>query len=149
MKALDTIELEYHYGHPPSVVWRALTDPELHARWWAAGDVRAVVGHRFQLDMGPWGKQPCEVLAVEHERLLKYRFAAGALDTAITWQLIPEGNGTRLKLVHEGFDLDSPIGRKALEGMKPGWPKVLARLADVLEGQVSLEGCHRDNRSTF
>ena len=34
---------------------------------------------------------------------------------------------------HEGFNLDSPMGRQALEGMKPGWPKVLAKLAAVLE----------------
>jgi len=87
--------------------------------------------------MGPWGKQPCEVLAVEPERTLKYRFAAGKLDTLITWRLIPEGNGTRLKLIHEGFNLDSPLGRRALEGMEPGWPKVLARLEAVLDGKAS------------
>jgi uncharacterized protein YndB with AHSA1/START domain len=127
------IELEHYYAHPLSVVWQALTDPELHARWWAAGNVQAVVGHRFELDMGPWGKQPCEVIEVKHERLLRYRFAAGTLDTIVTWQLLPEGSGTRLKLTHEGFNLDSPIGRKALEGMKPGWPKVLMRLKALLE----------------
>jgi uncharacterized protein YndB with AHSA1/START domain len=127
------IELEHYYAHPLSVVWQALTDPELHARWWAAGNVQAIVGHRFELDMGPWGKQPCEVIEVKHERLLRYRFAAGTLDTIVTWQLLPEGSGTRLKLTHEGFNLDSPIGRKALEGMKPGWPKVLMRLKALLE----------------
>jgi uncharacterized protein YndB with AHSA1/START domain len=127
------IELEHYYAHPLSAVWKALTDPELHARWWAAGNVQAVVGHRFELDMGQWGKQPCEVIEVKHERLLRYRFAAGTLDTIITWQLVPEGSGTRLKLTHEGFNLDSPIGRKALEGMKPGWPKVLMRLKALLE----------------
>jgi hypothetical protein len=37
-------------------------------------------------------------------------------------------------LTHEGFNLDSPLGRKALEGMKPGWPKILARLEDALQG---------------
>ena len=82
--------------------------------------------------MGAWGKQPCEVLQVEQERLLKYRFAAGTLDTIITWELVPEGSGTRLKLTHEGFNLDSPMGRMAFEGMKPGWPQVLARIETVL-----------------
>jgi uncharacterized protein YndB with AHSA1/START domain len=128
------IQLHHVYAHPPAAVWKALTDPALHARWWAAGDVRAVVGHRFELDMGPWGKQPCEVLAVEPERLLRYRFATTSLDTIITWRLVPEGTGTRLELTQEGFDLDSPMGRQALEGMKPGWPKLLARMASVLEG---------------
>lgn len=126
------IRAEHHYAHPPRAVWRALTDPELHARWWAPGDVRAVVGHRFELDMGQWGKQPCEVLAVEPERLLQYRFATGRLDTIITWRLTPEGEGTRLELTQEGFDLDSPMGRQAFEGMKRGWPDVLSRLAAAL-----------------
>jgi uncharacterized protein YndB with AHSA1/START domain len=137
------IQLEHSYAHPPSKVWEALTDPSLPARWWAAGDVRPVVGHRFDLDMGPWGKQPCEVLQAEHERLLKYRFATGTLDTTITWELIPEDGGTRLRLTHEGFNLDSPLGRKALEGMKPGWPKVLARLEALLEnGAFEQPDCH-------
>ncbi len=126
------IQLDHFYAQPPSVVWKALTDPLLHARWWAAGDVRPVVGHRFDLDMGQWGKQPCEVLEVEPERLIQYRFAAGTLATLITWRLVAEGSGTRLTLAHEGFNLDSPMGRQAFEGMKSGWPGVLGRLEAVL-----------------
>ncbi len=130
----DVIVVEHLYAHPPAAVWRALTDPALHARWWAAGDVRPVVGHRFTLDMGRWGEQPCEVLEVEHERLLSYSFAMGTLDCIVTWRLVPEGSGTRLTLTQEGFDLDSPLGRTALEGMRSGWPLVLERLATVLDG---------------
>jgi uncharacterized protein YndB with AHSA1/START domain len=126
------IQLDHFYPYAPARVWHALTDPDLHARWWAAGDVRPIVGHRFDLDMGKWGKQPCEVLEVVPERLFKYTFAKGALDTTITWRLTPEGTGTRLQLTHEGFDLDSPMGRQALEGMKPGWPHVLANMERVL-----------------
>ncbi|MNL12455.1 hypothetical protein D3C87_1333220 [compost metagenome] len=126
------IRLDHVYPHPPAALWKALTTPELHAKWWAAGDVRPVVGHRFELDMGAWGKQPCEVLEVIPEQRLQYRFAAGMLDTIITWQLAPEGSGTRLTLIHEGFNLDSPMGRTAFEGMQPGWPKVLARLETIL-----------------
>lgn len=132
MSAPSVIRLDYFYALPPSKVWKALTDPALHARWWAAGDVRPIVGHKFELDMGQWGKQACEVLQVEHERFLKYRFATGVLDTIITWQLAPEDSGTRLTLTHEGFNLNSPMGRKAFEGMKPGWPKVLAKLESML-----------------
>jgi len=132
----NVIQLDHFYAHPPAKVWHALTDPALHALWWASGDIQPVVGHRFELDMGQWGMQRCEVLEVEPERLLKYSFAAGVLDTIITWQLIPEAGGTRLKLTHEGFNLDSPLGRTALEGMKPGWPKVLARLEAVIASDL-------------
>jgi uncharacterized protein YndB with AHSA1/START domain len=133
MTNVAVIHVKRRSAHPPAAVWRALTDPELHARWWAAGDVRPVVGHRFELDMGQWGKQACEVLAVEPERLLRYSFAAGTLDTIITWRLAPDGDGTLLTLTQEGFDPDSPLGRQALEGMRAGWPGVLARLERVLE----------------
>lgn len=128
----DTIRLARFLPHPPAAVWAALTDPELHARWWAAGDVKAVVGHRFTLDMGNFGSQPCEVTEAVPERLLAYRFAEGTLDTTITWRLEPEGTGTRLFLTHAGFDLDSPLGRQAFEGMGHGWPHVLDRLGALL-----------------
>ncbi|WP_030176173.1 SRPBCC family protein [Streptomyces sp. NRRL S-813] len=128
----NAIDLERFLPHPPAAVWNALTDPELHARWWAAGDVKPVVGHRFTLDMGNFGKQPCEVTEVEDRRLLVYRFAEGSLDTTITWRLEPEGEGTRLRLTHAGFDLDSPMGRQAYDGMGNGWPHVLDRLVSLL-----------------
>ncbi|WP_338863475.1 SRPBCC domain-containing protein [Myxococcus stipitatus] len=130
MKESGTIQVEHVYAKAPARVWRALTEPELVARWWATGDIRAEVGHRFTMDMGPWGMQACEVLAVDPERLFRFRFA---LNTVVTWELVPEGAGTRLKLTHEGFDLDSPMGRRAFEGMRPGWPGVLARVATVLD----------------
>ena len=126
------IECDEFLPYPPELVWRALTEPDLHARWWAAGDVRPVVGHRFTLDMGRWGLQPCRVLAVEAPRMISYGFAEGTLDTTITWRLVPEGAGTRLFLRHEGFDLDSPMGRQAFEGMGGGWPGVLRAIGPVL-----------------
>lgn len=135
--ATDTIDLARFLPHPPAAVWAALTDPALHARWWAAGDIKPVVGHRFTLDMGNWGQQPCEVTEVDPERLLAYRFAEGTLDTTITWRLAPEGRGTRLFLTHAGFDLDSPMGRKAIEGMGEGWPHVLDGLAALLDAPES------------
>lgn len=127
-----TIRLEHVYAQPPALVWRALTEPSLHEKWWAKGDVRPVVGHTFTLDMGPFGHQPCEVLEVEPERRLVYSFAGGAIDTRIAWTLVPEGAGTRLVLEHSGFDLASPLAKKAFEGMGSGWPKVLDRLASAI-----------------
>jgi uncharacterized protein YndB with AHSA1/START domain len=81
MMERGVIRLSQFINHPPEKVWKALTDPELHAKWWAAGDVKAVVGHRFTLDMGQWGQQPCEVLAVEPGRLLSYIPRTGLIET--------------------------------------------------------------------
>jgi uncharacterized protein YndB with AHSA1/START domain len=126
------IQVDQWFPHAPEAVWKALTDPALHARWWAAGDVRPVVGHRFELDMGQWGKQPCEVIEVEAGKLLKYRFGIGNIDTKITWRLAVEGAGTRLRMTQEGFDMNSPMGKMAYDGMREGWPKVVANIATVL-----------------
>lgn len=116
----------------PAGVWKALTDPELHAKWWAAGDVSAVVGHRFTLDMGNWGQRPCVVLAAEPGRILCCSFDPDSLGVTITWRLQPEGTGTRLALEHSGFDVDSPLGKAAYNGMSAGWPQILARIESAL-----------------
>ncbi len=137
MTQAANIQLEQFIKQPPDRVWRALTDPALHAQWWAAGDVRPVVGHRFTLDMGPtFGQQPCEVLAVENEQLFSYAFASGTLNTTITWRLQPENNGTRLFLEQAGFDLDSPPGKMAFNGMSAGWPNILTRIEPLLSASA-------------
>jgi hypothetical protein len=46
----------------------------------------------------------------------------------ITWRLEPENAGTRLLFEHSGFDLESPLGKQAFEGMGGGWPKILPRI---------------------
>lgn len=133
MKEQGTIRIERVYPQAPAKVWQALTEPELMARWWAPGDVRAEVGHRFEMDMGQWGKQPCQVIAVEPLARLSFRFALSSLNTTITWELAAEGDGARLTLIHEGFDIASPLGERAYEGMRSGWPGVLERLASNLD----------------
>jgi hypothetical protein len=56
-----TIHCDQFTAQPPAVVWKALTEPDLHARWWAKGDVKPVVGHPLHAGYGSWGQQPCQV----------------------------------------------------------------------------------------
>jgi uncharacterized protein YndB with AHSA1/START domain len=126
-----SIQVDQFLPHPPATVWRALTDPAMLARWWAAGDIAAEVGHRFHLDMGSWGQVPCAVLAVEPERRLVYTFND---NWTLDWRLVPEGDGTRLLLEHRGFDLDDPRDRYAFDQMGPGWrDEVLPELVRLLD----------------
>ncbi|WP_280303331.1 hypothetical protein [Nocardia neocaledoniensis] len=37
-------------------------------------------------------------------------------------------------LEHAGFDLDSPLGKAAFEGMGRGWPGLLRRIDGALTG---------------
>jgi len=127
------IRLEIRLRHSPEKVWQVLTVPNLIAKWWSPCDLVPEVGNRFHFDMGQWGKQACQVLEVDQGQKLSYTFAEGSLDTTVTWTLKPHEDGTILELVHEGFDLGSPMAKAAFDGMSLGWPEVLEKLAKSLE----------------
>lgn len=130
----ESIHVDQFLPKPPEVVWRSLTEPERLARWWAAGDVAPVVGHRFTLDMRGWGQVPCTVTVVEPHERFAHTFAEDTMGWTLTWRLVAEGTGTRLFLEHSGFDLDDPRHAKAYDNMSRGWAgAVLPRLAKSLE----------------
>lgn len=128
------IRAERTFSSTPAAVWRTLTEPELLEQWWAPGDIAAVEGHRFSLDIGPWGTQACQVLEVVQGSSLKFLFSEGGLNTTITWTLQGAEGGTLFTLEHAGFDLDDPMGRAAFEGMGAGWGDVIARIEPVAAG---------------
>jgi uncharacterized protein YndB with AHSA1/START domain len=131
---LQTLTFDQYVAAPPAAVWQSIATPEGIASWWVPGDIAAVVGHRFLLEMPGWGNVPCEVLEVEVDRLLVHTFA----DWTLHWRLEPEGRGTRLFLEHRGFDLDNPQHRFAFDQMGPGWrDEVLPRLVASAESRTS------------
>lgn len=143
---LTTIRLTEYLPHPPASVWRALTEPDLIARWLMPGDFRLVVGHRWTMRAvavpatGFSGTVRAEVLAFEPERMLRVSWRdadpagpAGA-DWTVTWTLQPEGRGTRLFLLHGGFDPASPAQMRARTIMASGWRShLIRRLAAVVD----------------
>jgi uncharacterized protein YndB with AHSA1/START domain len=129
------IEVDEYLPHPPARVWRALTDPDRLARWLMPNDFAPVVGHRFTFRTHPRpgfdGIVHCEVLTVEHERLLRWAWRGGTLDTTVTWHLAAEGRGTRLFLRHDGFDPDDPLQRQAFAIMGGGWRSHIMRALEA------------------
>ncbi|MFE5741803.1 SRPBCC family protein [Streptomyces celluloflavus] len=141
-----TIRVAQFLAHPPAKVWRALTEPGLIARWLMPGDFRLEVGHRYEMTALPRpnanfsGTVIAEVAAYEPERMLRMRWrdadeGQGSLaDWTITWTLKPEGRGTRLFLVHEGFDPDDPYQVQAHRVMGGGWRTIVTEaLGKVLD----------------
>lgn len=133
MSEPGAIRLVQHIAYPPERVWEAITQPAFVQRWWASGDIRPEVGHRFTLDMGGFGKQTCEVIEAEPPSRFSYTFGEGMLDTVITWALEPEGEGTRLTFEHSGFNLETEMGQRALQGMSGGWPGILAGIEPAMD----------------
>jgi uncharacterized protein YndB with AHSA1/START domain len=133
------VRVDQFLAHPPAKVWRALTDPDLLARWLMPNDFRPAVGHAFTFRTDPRpgagfdGVVHCEVLALDPERQLCISWRGGPLDTTVTWTLVPEGRGTRLFLVHDGFDPDDPAQQLTAKILGQGWrSSVLAALQAAL-----------------
>jgi uncharacterized protein YndB with AHSA1/START domain len=136
-----TIRLDEFLPHPTGSVWRALTEPELLAKWLMPNDFQPAVGHRFTFRTDPMpaanfdGTVHCEVLALEPGRMLRIAWRGGnGVDTTVTWTLAAEGTGTRLFLVHDGFDPDDPAAQFARRGMGAGWrSSKFRRMAECLD----------------
>jgi uncharacterized protein YndB with AHSA1/START domain len=138
---LRAIRLDQFLAHPPAKVWRALTEPELVARWLMPNDFKAEVGHRFTFTTKPVkgtgfeGVVYCQVLELEPEKLLKISWGDGKnADWTVTWRLEREGKGTRLFLDHEGFDPDDAMQQMARRIMGAGWRSShFAAITQILE----------------
>ncbi|WP_455357134.1 SRPBCC family protein [Streptomyces sp. SYSU K217416] len=142
---LAEVRVDQFLSHPPTKVWRALTEPELIAQWLMPGDFRLEVGHRYTMQVvavpatGFSGTVQAEVLAFEPEKMLRIGWQDAAadglnVDWTLTWTLQPEGKGTRLFLLHEGFDPDNPLQQRARTIMGGGWKShVSRRLEAVLD----------------
>ena len=129
------VVVEREIAFPPEKLWRALTQPHLIEEWLMKNDFNAVVGHRFNL-RGEWGGVlDCEVMVVEPQRTLSYRWdfahedPAFALRSVVTFTLTPTAAGTHLRMEQAGF---RPEQKQAFGGAKAGWQQFLGKLEHVL-----------------
>jgi uncharacterized protein YndB with AHSA1/START domain len=139
-----TIRVDEFVPHPPAKVWRALTEPELMAKWLMPNDFRLEVGHRYTYQGFPipaagfGGTGHAEVLDFEVGRMLRIAWRAApedesSLDSTVTFTLEPEGAGTRVFLVHDGFDPDDSLQASSRRFMGSGWPGVARRIGQVID----------------
>jgi len=144
--APDTIRLEWLFDAPVETVWRYLTEAELRRQWFMGGtdarpdsEFELVIDHdNLSSDDVPspesyakmkgsaWTEK---VLRFEPPRLLATTFQGGKNGT-VTYELTPEGNGTRLVLTHSG--IQSGTGAQDFGG---GWTSHLTVLQEKLAGR--------------
>jgi uncharacterized protein YndB with AHSA1/START domain len=138
-----SIHLSREYPHPPELVWRALTEPELIADWLMKTDFAPELGRRFTLRTDPApgfdGVVHCEVLELDPPRRMRWSWRGGSIDTSVSFTLSPVAvgavEGTRLEVEHTGFEGLAPVlvsfilgaGNKRIYGRR--LPAVLDRLA--------------------
>jgi uncharacterized protein YndB with AHSA1/START domain len=145
--ATQEIVVEEVFPHAPEVIWKTLTTGALIGRWLMTPvGFEAVKGNRFTYQTKPagaWdGTIHCEVLeAIPNERLA-YAWKGGhegnvgygaPLETIVTFTLAKAASGTRLRLVHSGFEL--PGNESAFKTMGEGWKKVVRTLDSIAAEQ--------------
>ncbi len=123
-----SVVVERDMPHPPEKVWRALTQPHLIDEWLMKTDFKPAVDHRFTL-RADWGTVDCQVVAIEPNKSLSYRWDALGIETVVTWTLTATSSGTHLRMEQTGF---RPDQQQAYQGAKFGWPKFFANLGQVL-----------------
>ncbi|MEH0108845.1 SRPBCC domain-containing protein [Tersicoccus sp. MR15.9] len=141
-----TIHVEQTLPHPVERVWAALTTPSQLAVWLMPNDLELVVGHRFTMQGQPMeivgfsGVVASEVLEVVPQQRLRLTWQdahnPASLDSVVTFELTPEGEGTRLVVEQDGFVPDDERQQTSRRIMGGGWSgHLLRRLATLLDEQ--------------
>ena len=128
-----SVVVEREIGFPPEKLWRALTQPHLIQEWLMQNDFQPIMGHRFDF-RADWGSVACQVLEVEPNRKLAYRWDAMGLESIVTWTLTPTPAGTHLHMEQSGF---RPDQQQAYQGAQYGWARFLANLEQLLAREPS------------
>lgn len=137
-----TVNIKRKLNHPPAKVWRALTDPDRLAIWFADNDFKPEVGHKFTFHLPPAnnfdGMLYCEVMQVYEPELLVYTFTGNSMQslTTVRWELTPISRGTLLTLTHSGFGGLGDIFVSAI--IQFGWWRFLRQLRDVLNNDENI-----------
>lgn len=140
--AIRAITVEEIVPHAADIVWKVLTTPELIQRWLMRNDFTPGLGQHFSFTdrpRGDWdGTVRCEITAWDPPRQLAYTWVGGsvsnagdgaALDSVVTWTLTPVPDGTRVRMVHDGFR--SPKNDEGYLGMSSGWNTILPRIGQI------------------
>ena len=144
--APDAIRLERLLDASPETVWRYLTEAELRETWFmggtdatGVGELDLVVDHdKLSTDDVPYPEENlCYKGSVWHEkvirfdppRLLETTFQGGK-NGIVTYELVPEGERTRLLLTHSGITSET-----GFQGFGGGWNSHMTVLQEKLAGR--------------
>ncbi|MFD3486260.1 SRPBCC family protein [Streptomyces sp. NPDC058665] len=122
------LRMERRLAHPPQRVWDAITRPEHLARWFPSEvsvDPRpgGEIGFHFPGDSGPG--MTGKVTDADEPRLFAFTWG----EDHLSWEIIPDGDGSRLLLVHTFGD------RFGAASFASGWQICIAALGQVLDGR--------------
>ncbi|WP_405675494.1 SRPBCC family protein [Streptomyces sp. NBC_01511] len=134
------LRMERRLAHPPQRVWDAITQPAHLAKWFPSEvsvDLRpgGEIGFHFPGDSGPG--MTGQVTDADEPRLFAFTWG----EDHLRWEITPDGDGSRLSLVHTFGD------RFGAASFASGWQVCITALGQLLDGAPVDVG--RDTRGTL
>lgn len=135
--------IERTFDVSPSTIWKAITDKDEMKKWYFdLADFKPEVRFEFQFSAGPDGRQylhVCKITEVVTGKKLTYSWRYDGYDgiSYVTFDLLPEGDKTRLVLTHDGLDSFPADNADFAKGnFEAGWTDIIGRsLKNFLEGK--------------
>jgi uncharacterized protein YndB with AHSA1/START domain len=122
----SVLRMERRLKHPPEKVWKAMTEPERLADWFPGKIVPELrQGGKVEFDFGGDGV----VTDLDPPRLIAYTWGTDHL----RWELHPDGEGTRLVLLHTFDD------RAGAASFGAGWHTCIVALDLALDGRAGAD----------
>jgi uncharacterized protein YndB with AHSA1/START domain len=139
----EPIVIERIYNAPVARVWKALTDVDQMREWYFdLKEFKPQVGFEFEFVVEHEGNtyhHLCRVTEVVPEKKLAYtwRYKGEPGDSLVTYELWPDGEGTRFKLTHSGTETFPKTPAYARENFEEGWKTAIdSELRQVVENDA-------------
>ena len=127
----EILVFEHSFRATPETIWKALTDKESMKKWYFdIAAFKAEPGFDFEFSGGKDGRSYrhlCKVIEAQPNKKLchSWRYDGYEGISYVTWDLSPEGTGTRLRLSHEGLKSFPAVPDFAIANFREGWKHIL------------------------
>ncbi len=128
--------IEQKYDAPVERVWQAITDKDKMKQWYFdIKNFRLEEGFEFEFigedqDCKEF-LHKCKILEVVPNQKFRHswRYEGYAGESFVTWELFPDGNGTKVKLTHEGLEtFPAEVKAFAKQNFVAGWTEITGKL---------------------
>jgi uncharacterized protein YndB with AHSA1/START domain len=138
------VVIERTFDAPAYIVWQAITQKNEMKKWYFdLAEFQPQVGFEFKFMAGDDKKQwlhLCKVTEVQPGKKLTYswRYDGYPGNSFVTFELIPQGEKTKLKLTHTGIEtFPADILELRKENFETGWTDIIGKsLKEFLEKEM-------------
>ena len=127
----EEITIERTFEAPVAQVWNALTDVEQMRQWYFdLKEFKPEPGFEFEFVVEHEGvsyHHLCRITEVIPQQRIAYtwRYKGEPGDSLVTFELLPEGNKTRLKLTQKGIETFPETPAYARKNFEAGWTAII------------------------